>query len=57
MNIGQKTLSTFIEVTIGAAMCFLGVAAGWWIMGIGLIPTIIGVVGWVMEFSRGEHAH
>ena len=42
---------------IGAAMCFLGVAAGWWIMGIGLIPTIIGVVGWVMEFSRGEHAH
>lgn len=42
---------------IGAAMCFLGVAAGWWILALGVIPSIYGVIGWTMEFSRGEHAH
>lgn len=42
---------------IGAALVFLGVAAGWWILAIGVIPAVYGVIGWVMEFSRGEHAH
>lgn len=42
---------------IGCAMAFLGVAIGWWLLFLGLIPTIVGVSGWVMEFSRGEHAH
>jgi hypothetical protein len=42
---------------IGAAMAFLGVAAGWWILAIGSVFVIVGLVGWVMEFSRGVHAH
>ncbi|MFC0675375.1 cytochrome c oxidase subunit 4 [Brachybacterium hainanense] len=42
---------------LGCAFAFLGVAAGWWILYIGLVPVIVGVVGWVMEFSRKEHAH
>lgn len=42
---------------IGCAMGFLGVAAGWWILGLGAVPLIYGVVGWIMEFSRGQHAH
>ncbi|MCL6423484.1 cytochrome c oxidase subunit 4 [Brachybacterium sp. JHP9] len=42
---------------IGAAMAFLGVAAGWWIAGIGAVFVVVGVVGWVMEFSSGPHAH
>ncbi len=42
---------------IGCAMAFLGVAVGWWLLGLGLVPVIVGVCGWVMEFSRNEHAH
>ncbi|PWH05872.1 hypothetical protein DEO23_11805 [Brachybacterium endophyticum] len=43
--------------SIGAGLCFLGIAAGWWILAIGTIFAIVGLVGWVMEFSRGQHAH
>ena len=39
------------------AIGFLGLAAGWWIFGIGLGLAVIALVGWVFEFSRGIHAH
>ena len=42
---------------IGAALCFLGVAAGWWIFAFGVIFAIYGVLLWVLEFSSGQHAH
>lgn len=42
---------------LGAGMCFLGVAAGWWIAAGGIIIAMYGVVLWVMEFSIGQHAH
>lgn len=42
---------------IGAALCFLGVAAGWWIFAFGVIFAIYGVLSWVLEFSVGQHAH
>ncbi|WP_058233889.1 cytochrome c oxidase subunit 4 [Devriesea agamarum] len=42
---------------IAASLCFTGVAAGWWIFIGGLIVGIIAIVGWVMEFSRGQYAH
>lgn len=42
---------------IGAALCFLGVAAGWWIFAFGIIAAIYGVLLWVLEFSQGQHAH
>ena len=42
---------------IGGAMAFLGVAAGWWILALGMVPTLIGVIGWVMEFSVGKYRH
>lgn len=42
---------------IGASMAFLGVAAGWWILALGMVPTLIGVIGWVMEFSVGKYRH
>ena len=45
-------------VTAGsAAILFAGVAIGWWLMLIGAAAAAIGVVGWVFEFYRGEHAH
>ncbi|WP_394214750.1 cytochrome c oxidase subunit 4 [Brachybacterium vulturis] len=44
-------------VAIGAALCFLGVAAGWWIFAFGVIFAIYGILLWVLEFSAGQHAH
>ncbi|SNS45298.1 Cytochrome c oxidase subunit IV [Micrococcales bacterium KH10] len=40
-----------------AALCFLGVAAGWWLFVIGVLVSAIALVGWVFEFSRGQHSH
>lgn len=41
----------------GAALCFLGVAAGWWLFAFGFILAFVGIVGWVLEFSSGQHQH
>lgn len=43
--------------SIGAALCFLGVAAGWWIFSFGVIFAIFGILSWVLEFSVGQHEH
>ena len=43
--------------SLGASLCFLGVAAGWWIFAFGVMFAIYGVFLWVMEFSTGQHAH
>ncbi|WP_435300246.1 cytochrome c oxidase subunit 4 [Timonella sp. A28] len=40
-----------------AAVAFLGLALGWWIFGIGAVLAVIALVGWVFEYSRGNHAH
>lgn len=40
-----------------AAICFLGLAVGWWVFYIGGALAVIGLVGWVFEYSRGVHAH
>lgn len=42
---------------LGAAVVFFGVAVGWWISGVGAILGMIGLVGLIFEFSRGQHAH
>lgn len=46
-----------IAIAGGAAICFLGLAVGWWVFGIGVVVSILALVGWVFEFSRGQHAH
>lgn len=40
-----------------AATGFLGLAVGWWILYIGMGFAVIAIVGWVYEYSRGDHAH
>jgi len=40
-----------------AAIVFAGFAVGFWLSGIGLVLGVIGLVGWVFEYSRGQHAH
>lgn len=46
-----------LYAAIGAGLSFLGVAAGWWLTALGFLVAMYGVIGWVMEFSRGQHAH
>ena len=41
----------------GAAVLFAGLAVGWWLVIIGVAFSGLGLVGWVFEFYRGEHAH
>ncbi|MDX5449941.1 MAG: cytochrome c oxidase subunit 4, partial [Actinomycetes bacterium] len=41
----------------GAALAFTALAVGWWIMVPAAVVGVIGLVGWVFEFSRGQHAH
>jgi uncharacterized membrane protein len=41
----------------GAALLFAGLAVGWWLVFIGVLFSAIGVIGWVFEYYRGEHAH
>jgi len=40
-----------------AAITFLGLAVGWWLVGVGVVLGLIALTGWVFEFSRGQHAH
>lgn len=42
---------------IAVALVFLGLALGFWISGIGAVVGVIGLVGLLFEFSRGQHAH
>lgn len=40
-----------------AALGFAAMAVGWWLMVPAVTIAVIGMVGWVFEFSRGHHAH
>lgn len=46
-----------LAVAAGGAVLFAGLAVGWWLFLIGLVMSALGLVGWVFEFYRGEHAH
>lgn len=46
-----------LVIASAAAIGFLGLAVGWWLLYIGAVVAVIGLVGWVFEFSRGQHAH
>jgi hypothetical protein len=46
-----------LVVAGGAAIVFLALAVGWWLMPVGVVLSTIGLVGLLLEFSRGQHAH
>lgn len=46
-----------LPLAFASALCFAGLAAGWWLFLIGAGIAAIALVGWVFEFYRGEHAH
>ena len=46
-----------LVIALAAACVFAGLAVGWWLFFIGVGIGVLGLVGWVFEFSRGQHAH
>ncbi|MGO1316018.1 MAG: cytochrome c oxidase subunit 4 [Cellulomonadaceae bacterium] len=46
-----------LVLAAAAAVCFLGLAVGWWVFYIGGAVGVVALVGWVFEYSRGQHAH
>lgn len=44
-------------VSASAAVVFLALAVDWWLFFIGIGLSIIGIIGWVYEHSRGRFAH
>jgi len=46
-----------LVLAAAAAIAFASLAVGWWLMVLALPLFVIGLVGWVFEHSRGQHAH
>ena len=46
-----------LVVAIGCALAFVAMAVGWWVMVPAAIVAVIGLVGWVFEYSTGRFAH
>jgi hypothetical protein len=44
-------------VGLGASLAAIGVAIGWWLFLIGMLATILSVIGFVFEYYRGHYAH
>nr|WP_122825560.1 cytochrome c oxidase subunit 4 [Georgenia faecalis] len=43
---------------VAAMLVFLGPAVdAWWMLGVGVVVGVVGLVGQLFEFSRGQHAH
>jgi hypothetical protein len=42
---------------LSAAGGFLGLAVGFWILYISAGFALVALIGWVFEYSRGDHAH
>ncbi|MCZ2404309.1 cytochrome c oxidase subunit 4 [Paenarthrobacter sp. Z7-10] len=42
---------------VACATAFFGMAVGFWIVYIAAGLAVIALVGWVFEYSRGDHAH
>ncbi|MFS0701241.1 cytochrome c oxidase subunit 4 [Cellulomonas sp. 179-A 4D5 NHS] len=46
-----------LAIALAAALVFAGLAMGWWLVGLGTVLGLVALVGFVFEFSRGQHAH
>ena len=46
-----------LVLALGTALGFVAMAAGWWVMVPAAIVTVIGLIGWVFEFSTGRFSH
>jgi hypothetical protein len=46
-----------LPLAASAALAFLGLAIGWWMVILGGLFACLALVGWVFEYWRGAHAH
>jgi hypothetical protein len=46
-----------LAVAAAFAVMALGVATGWWLVGVGAVVGMLAIVGYVFEYYRGLHAH
>lgn len=46
-----------LAIALAAAVVFAGLALGWWLVYVGVVLGVVALVGFVFEFSRGQHAH
>ena len=45
-----------LALAASAAVVFLGLAVGWWLVIIGICLTGLATIGWTFEYFRGENA-
>jgi hypothetical protein len=45
-----------LPLAASAALCFLGLAIGFWIAIIGAVFGVVALVGWTFEYFSGPHA-
>jgi hypothetical protein len=45
-----------LAVAAAAAVVFLGLAVGWWLVIIGVCLSTLATIGWTFEYFRGEQA-
>jgi hypothetical protein len=45
-----------LALAASAAVVFLGLAVGWWLVIIGMCLTPLAIIGWTYEYFRGEKA-
>ncbi|MGA9277218.1 cytochrome c oxidase subunit 4 [Ilumatobacter sp.] len=46
-----------LVLAASAALGFLALAIGWWMLVPAVMIFVVGIIGWVFEFSTGQHAH
>ncbi len=45
-----------LPLALSGAVCFLGLAVGWWLFIIGAMFGVIALIGWTFEYFKGPHA-
>ena len=45
-----------LPLAAAAAVCFLGVAVGWWMFIIGAAFGVVALIGWTFEYFTGDNA-
>lgn len=45
-----------LPLAAAAAICFLGLAVGWWVFILGASLGVVALIGWTFEYFKGEHA-
>ena len=45
-----------LPLAAAGALCFLGLAVGWWLFIIGAAVGVVALVGWTFEYFTGDNA-